>query len=85
MKLSYLESLVKAMRAHADRNGNEDPNVEFYDDNRAAITEALASGSPFLNMEVVPDITDSGIHQFAMVSDGSAARRGDFAIPVKPC
>lgn len=85
MKLSYLESVVKAMRAHADRNGDTDPNVEFYDDNRPEFHAAVASAGPFFNMELAPDIAVGNICNYAVTVHGSVAQPGDFAIPVKPC
>lgn len=85
MKLSTLEKLVAAMRDNANRTGVEDPNVEFYDDNKQEMRDALER-SPFCNMEVSFGGRDTSqmIRDCRVVTSGDVAQRGDFAIPLKP-
>lgn len=85
MKLSKLEQLVAAMRDNANRTGVEDPNVEFYEDNKQAMREALER-SPFCNMEVAFGGRDmfQMIRGSRVVTSGDTAQRGDFAIPLQP-
>lgn len=85
MKLSQLEKLVAAMRDNANRTGIEDPNVEFYDDNKQAMREALER-NPFCNMEPALDNLnlEKQVWDWRVPVTGSAAQCGDFAVPMKP-
>lgn len=84
MKLSQLKALVLALEAHAERNGNADPKVEFYDDDRPKFAAAFQAAGPFFNMEVAPDVDVKNVHKYAVLSTGEIATRGDFAIPLVP-
>lgn len=85
MKLSALEMLVAAMRSKATDMGIADPNVEFYENDRAAILAAHATGVAFMNMEVEPDVLENSLREYVVLSDGDKAQRGDFAIPLQLC
>lgn len=82
MKLSQLEQLCAAMRQKANMVGNVDPTVEFYEQSRVAMMNAIHSGSHFLNME--PDCS-APLSECMVVKDGDVANRGDFAIPLRLC
>lgn len=74
MKLSDLETLVKAMRKRADEHGVANPNVEFYDwwaerQDNYDISEEL----------------HTVLGQHTVVADGTAAKRGDYSIPLRRC
>ena len=85
MKLSDLEALVKAMRERADHNGHKDPNVEFYESNCPEFAAALANGNAFVNFDIDSEVTRDTLRHYTVTSDGSAAKRGDYAIPLKAC
>lgn len=82
MKLIELELLVAAMRKKANEMGVANPNVEFYDHDRDQLLERHAAGCAFLNMEPVDGVIDQ-LHEHVVRTDGSVAKRGDFAIPLK--
>lgn len=84
MKLSTLEKLVAAMRQRASDNGVADPNVEFYDSDRHAFITALTSDRVYVNMDVVPG-TERILREHTVTCDGDAAKRGDYAIPLRLC
>ena len=85
MKLSDLEALVKAMRERADHHGHEDPNVEFYESNCPEFAATLANGNAFVNFDIDSEVTRETLRQHVVTSDGSAAKRGDYAVPLKAC
>lgn len=74
MKLSDLETLVKAMRKRADEHGVANPNVEFYD----------WSADRQDNYDISGEL-HTVLSQHTVVSDGSAAKRGDYSIPLRRC
>ncbi len=74
MKLSDLETLVKAMRKRADEHGVANPNVEFYDWTADRQDNYDISGE-----------LHTVLSQHTVVSDGSAAKRGDYSIPLRRC
>lgn len=74
MKLSDLETLVKAMRKRADEHGVANPNVEFYDWVPARQDNYDISGE-----------LHTVLAQHTVVVDGSAAKRGDYSIPLRRC
>ncbi|MDF3881087.1 hypothetical protein [Cupriavidus basilensis] len=80
MKLSALESLVKAMRAKAREMRMMDPNVEFWD----ADTAIRTPKGLLRNMEPMAD-AESTLEQHVVETHGSAAQPGDFAIPMRAC
>lgn len=82
MKLSELESLVALMRAKATEMGNDNPTVEFYEGDRAALNAALEKGCAFVNMDVHPSVAEE-LQLHVVVTTGSVAKRGDFAIPLQ--
>ncbi len=85
MKLSDLEALVKAMRERADDHGHKDPNVEFYESNCPEFAATLANGNAFVNFDIDSEVTRETLCQHVVTSDGGAAKRGDYAIPLKAC
>ena len=85
MKLSDLEALVKAMREQANHNGHKDPNVEFYENNCPQFAAALANGNAFVNFDIDSEVSQDTLRDHVVTSDGSAAKRGDYAIPLKAC
>lgn len=85
MKLSILEALVAAMRERATHNGVSDPNVEFYENNCPQFAATLANGNAFVNFDIDSEVSRDTLRHHVVTSDGSAARRGDYAIPLKAC
>lgn len=86
MKLSTLEALVAAMRERADYYGVTDPNVElYYANNERFRNELKAEHYPFVNFEVDPDCTRDTLKAHTVHADGSAAKKGDYAIPLSIC
>ena len=85
MKLSTLEALVKAMRERASANDVDDPNVEFYENNCPQFAATLANGNAFVNFDIDGEVSRDTLRHHVVTSDGSAAKRGDYAIPIKAC
>ena len=85
MKLSTLEALVKAMRERASANDVDDPNVEFYENNCPQFAATLQNGNAFVNFDIDEEVTRETLCRHTVTSDGSAAKRGDYAIPLKAC
>lgn len=85
MKLSTLEALVKAMRERASANDVDDPNVEFYETNCLDPAATRANGNAFVNFDIDEEVTRETLRHHTVTSDGSAAKRGDYAIPLKAC
>lgn len=84
MKLSRLEQLVAAMRDKANRMNVDDPEVQFYEDNKQELREAL-DANVFCNMDIVlvGDLSETMRNCVVPVS-GDTAQRGDFCLPLKP-
>lgn len=86
MKLSTLEALVKAMRRRAARSGVTDPNVEFYENNDPAFAEVLQNGNAFVNFDIPEHVTKDTLGLYTVATPGgTAAERGDYAIPLNAC
>lgn len=82
MKLTQLEHLVQAMRAKATSMGVFDPNVQFYEDSDSSpLLDALIDNEN-IHFEPVPEAIDI-IDDMVAIGNGSAANRGDFAIPLR--
>lgn len=84
MKLSRLEQLVAAMRDKANRMNVDDPEVQFYEDNKQELREAL-DANVFCNMDIVlvGDMSET-MRNYVVPVSGDAAQRGDFCLPLKP-
>lgn len=81
MKLSQLESLVKAMRKQAKASKIADPNVQFYDDDRSDLAEAVKSGKPFIDMDIIDNI-EQDLNSFVVCVGAVGVTTGDFHIPL---
>lgn len=81
MKLSQLESLVKAMRVHANASQIADPDVRFYDDKRADFIEAANAPVAFMRIDILPNAEDQ-LRELVVVSDGELSSNGDYEIPL---
>lgn len=72
MKLSELEALVAGLRKAAV---TPDPTVEFYNEDERCPA----------NLTVAARLAPEMLHRCRVDQDGSAAARGDFAIPLTSC
>lgn len=77
MKLSELEALVKAMKASAKKMKVVDPNVTFWEPK-----DQPTSSRAFHDTEPFPYVINE-LRNHVVTTDGTTAKRGDFAIPTR--
>lgn len=81
MKLSELQVLMDAMTKKATQMGIADPNIEFWIPREETDKSRT---SHFDNLEPHPNAA-AEIHDHVVQIGGTAAARGDFAIPMRRC
>lgn len=85
MKLSQLEALVTELRACAKANNVDNPEVIFWESNRAALTKALSANPVFLNLDIDPSVFNAPVKDHACVfeSEEQNTKRGDYHLPIR--
>jgi hypothetical protein len=82
MKLSAILRFLSDAQKQAADMGNPDPEVTFWDDNRAHLCAVANSKAVFVNMTIRADVADLDIGNHIVRVDHGDARRGDVSIPV---
>lgn len=59
--------------------------MEFYENNCQQFEATLQNGNAFVNFDIDEEVTCETLRRHVVNSDGSAAKRGDYAIPLKAC
>ena len=82
MKLSAILRLLSDAQAQALAMGNTDPDVTFWDDNRAHLCAVANSKAVFVNMSIRDDVADLDIGNHIIRTTKGNATRGDLSLPV---
>lgn len=82
MKLSQLEALVAKMRRCATAMNIQDPNVTFWEDDRAKLEQAIEDKPVFITFDFPNEVANLPASGHVCPVDMDDVKRGDFSIPI---